>query len=56
MPISKHRKKGQTARQHKKNRNIRMAEQRYIHSPKRWLEQMEEAREDNDGVSEESGS
>ena len=57
MPKSKHRKKGVTTRQHRKNRNIRIAEQRYINSPKRWLEKLEEAQEDNtDGVSEETSN
>ena len=60
MPKSKHRKKGVTTRQHRKNRNIRIAEQRYINSPKRWLEKLEKAREaqeDNtDGVSEETSN
>ena len=46
-----------TTRQHRKNRNIRIAEQRYINSPKRWLEKLEEAQEDNtDGVSEETSN
>ena len=50
-----------TTRQHRKNRNIRIAEQQYINSPKRWLEKLEkaqtEAQEDNtDGVSEETSN
>ena len=48
MPVSKHRKKGKTARQHRKNRNIRLAEQRYIHSPKRMMERMNEIQEEMD--------
>ena len=61
MPKSKHRKKGVTARQHRKNRNIRIAEQQYINSPKRWIEKFEktqaEAQEDStDGVSEETSN
>jgi len=50
-----------TTRQHRKNRNIRIAEQQYINSPKRWLEKLEkaqtEAQEDStDGVSEETSN
>ena len=61
MPKSKHRKKGVTTRQHRKNRNIRIAEQQYINSPKRWIEKFEktqaEAQEDStDGVSEETSN
>jgi hypothetical protein len=54
MPRSRNSKKGVTTRQHRKNRNIRVAEQRYINSPKRWIEKFQKAQEDNtDGVSEE---
>ena len=49
-----------TTRQHRKNRNIRIAEQQYINSPKRWLEKLEKAQEaqkDNtDDVSEETSN
>jgi len=43
MPVSKHRKKGQTARQWRKKRNIRHAELAYINSPKRLLEEIRDA-------------
>ena len=57
MPRSKHRKKGLSDRQRRTNRNNRIAEKQYINSPKRWLEKLEEAQEDNtDGVSEETSN
>ena len=57
MPRSKHRKKGLSDRKRRTNRNKRIAEQQYINSPKRWLEKLEEAQEDNtDGVSEETSN
>tara|TARA_Y100001963_G_C6593908_1_gene359280 strand:+ start:284 stop:478 length:195 start_codon:yes stop_codon:yes gene_type:complete len=46
MPLPKHRKKGQTARQWRKKRNIRRAEQAYINSPKRVLERMRKAEQE----------
>jgi hypothetical protein len=60
MPKSKHYKKGQTDRERRTKRNKRIAQQRYINSPKRWLERVrkaqEESEEDNDGVSEETSN
>ena len=57
MPRSRNSKKGVTTRQHRKNRNIRIAEQQYINSPKRWIEKLQKAQEDNtDGVSEETSN
>ena len=57
MPRSKHRKKGLSDRKRRTNRNKRIAEQQYINSPKRWLEKLEKAQEDNtDGVSEETSN
>ena len=60
MPRSKHYKKGQTDRERRTKRNKRIAQQRYINSPKRWIEKLKKAQEaqedDTDGVSEETSN
>ena len=48
MPVSKNKRKGQTTRQHRKDRNIRIYTARYVNSPKRVIQEMERLRDEEE--------